>query len=123
MLICSTHVAGTTCGAQYGVSSSCKLCAVKVLNSSGSGTNAGVITGINHVVATCQEDGLLCVANMSLGGGKSEALNSAVNDAVSNGVVMVVAAGNSNKDACRYSPASAASVPYTHLTLPPNRVG
>lgn len=108
--MCSTHVAGTTCGAQYGVSSNCRLCAVKVLNASGSGTTSGVIAGINHVVAKCPAAGTSrCVANMSLGGSYSVALNSAVANAVSNGVVMVVAAGNSNADACMYSPASAAS--------------
>jgi serine protease len=56
-------------------------------------------------VAKCGVLGGLCVANMSLGG-KSSALNTAVNAAVSAGVVMVVAA---NKDACSYSPGSATS--------------
>ena len=87
----------------------CKLCAVKVLSGSGSGSTAGVIAGVNHVAAQCRVLGGLCVANMSLGGGKSSALNTAVNAAVSAGVVMVVAAGNSNKDACSFSPASATS--------------
>ncbi len=90
------------------MSSNCQLCAVKVLNSSGSGSNAGVIAGVNHVVTKCPT-GSCCIANMSLGGGYSAALNSAVNNAVSKGIVMVVAAGNDNKSACLYSPASAAS--------------
>ena len=47
-----------------------------------------------------------CVANMSLGGGYSSLQNQAVANAVNKGVVMVVAAGNDNKDACNYSPAS-----------------
>ena len=84
------------------------MCAVKVLNASGSGTNAGVLAGINHVLAKCPA-GSRCVTNMSLGGGKSDALNFAVNNAVSKGIVMVVAAGNSQADACNYSPASATS--------------
>jgi len=44
---------------------------------------------------------------MSLGGGKSTALNRAVDKAVSSNLVFVVAAGNDNADACNYSPASA----------------
>ena len=80
--------------------SNCKVCAVKVLNASGSGYNSGVIDGINHVVAKCSAVGLLCIANMSLGGGYSAVRKTAVNDAVSKGVVVVVAAGNNSKDAC-----------------------
>jgi len=107
---CSTHVAGTACGANYGVSKNCKLCAVKVLNSSGSGTTSDVISGVNHVVKKCRELGGLCVANMSLGSSAVvNTINAAVANAVSAGVVMVVAAGNSNKDACSFSPASTTS--------------
>lgn len=47
------------------------------------------------------------VANMSLGGGKSRALDDAVNRAVSTGLHFAVAAGNDNRDACDYSPAGA----------------
>ncbi len=88
------------------MSKSCKLCAVKVLNSSGSGTWSGIISGVNYVVKKCGELRGLCVANMSLGGGKSSTMNAAVANAVSKGVVMVVAAGNSNVDAKDTSPAS-----------------
>ena len=49
------------------------------------------------------------VANMSLGGGKSEVLDRAVNKAVENGMHFAVAAGNDNRDACNYSPAAAAN--------------
>ena len=102
-----THVAGTTCGEQYGVSANCQLCAVKVLGADGFGSTSGVIAGINHVLSKCSVPGsALCVANMSLGGGKSKAENNAVAAAVDAGVVMVVAAGNGSADACKYSPAS-----------------
>jgi cerevisin len=50
------------------------------------------------------------VANMSLGGGKSRALDDAVNSAVENGMHFAVAAGNDNRDACNYSPAGAEKV-------------
>ena len=71
-----------------------------------------MISGINHAVKDCEEaytgqpvSARRCVANMSLGGGRSDALNRAVADAADAGVVMVVAAGNHNADACEYSPA------------------
>eukprot|EP00804_Cyclotella_cryptica_P022704 CCRYP_012496-RA/>CCRYP_012496-RA protein AED:0.02 eAED:0.02 QI:131/1/1/1/0.5/0.33/3/1727/396 len=102
-----THVAGTTCGAQYGVSANCQLCAVKVLSANGEGPWSGIIAGIDHVLAKCRVPGsALCVANMSLGGSKSAAVNNAVAAAVNGGVVMVVAAGNDSSDACYSSPAS-----------------
>ena len=100
----STHVASTTCGHIYGVSENCDLCAVKVLPKSGSGSIQGVIAGVNHVVVNC--GGARCVVNMSLGGGKSTALNLVVANAFDKGVTVVVAAGNANADACNYSPAS-----------------
>jgi serine protease len=101
-----THVAGTTCGAQYGVSANCQLRAVKVLDAVGGGYWSD-IAGINHVLSKCSVPGsALCVANMSLGGSKRNAVNKAVAAAVNTGVVMVVAAGNDSFDACNVSPAS-----------------
>ena len=46
-------------------------------------------------------------ANMSLGGGKSPALDLSVNAAVDAGIHFAVAAGNDNADSCNYSPAAA----------------
>ena len=101
-----THVAGTVGGTTYGVAKGVTLHAVRVLNCAGSGSNSGVIAGIdwvrlNHVKPA--------VANMSLGGGASTATDQAVANAVAAGVTMVVAAGNSNADACNTSPARAPS--------------
>jgi subtilisin family serine protease len=77
------------------------------LDADGFGTTAGVIAGINHVLSKCSVPGsALCVANMSLGGGYSNALNKAVAAAVNAGIVMVVAAGNESSNACEFSPAS-----------------
>jgi len=105
-----THVAGTACGANYGVATCDTLCAIRVLGNDGSGSSAGVINGINHAVKDCTEafpgQPRKCVANMSLGGGYSSLENKAVADAIDQGVVMVVAAGNSNDNACGHSPAS-----------------
>lgn len=103
-----THVASTTCGITYGVAGGCTLCAIKVLGSNGSGSMAGVVAGVNHAVNNCGA-GELCVINMSLGGGASDSLDAAVAAAVNAGVVVVVAAGNSDADACTASPARAES--------------
>eukprot|EP01116_Phalansterium_solitarium_P017177 TRINITY_DN4164_c0_g1_i2.p1 TRINITY_DN4164_c0_g1~~TRINITY_DN4164_c0_g1_i2.p1 ORF type:complete len:406 (-),score=172.58 TRINITY_DN4164_c0_g1_i2:175-1392(-) len=103
-----THVAGTVGGTSFGVAKQTKLIAVKVLDCDGSGTNAGVIEGIQYVVNEHQrkKGTSPSVANMSLGGSKSTAVNSAVAAAIKAGVTFVVAAGNSNTDACTSSPAS-----------------
>lgn len=104
-----THCAGTVAGQTYGVAKEANLIAVKVLSDAGSGSTSGVIDGINWVAEQVAANKRPSVANLSLGGGYSEVQNDAVEAAVSAGVTMVVAAGNDNKDACNYSPASAPS--------------
>jgi subtilisin family serine protease len=101
-----THVAGTIGGATYGVAKGVTLKAVRVLNCTGSGTTAGVIAGVDWVTANHVDP---AVANMSLGGGASSTLDAAVANSITAGVTYAVAAGNSNKDACKYSPARVAS--------------
>ncbi len=101
-----THVSGTVGGATYGVAKAVRLVAVRVLNCSGSGTNSGVIAGVNWVAANAIHP---AVANMSLGGGASQALDDAVNGAINSGVTFSIAAGNSNTDACTTSPARVAA--------------
>ena len=101
-----THVAGTVGGSTYGVAKGVSLVAVRVLNCSGSGTTSGVIAGIDWV--TTQHTNGKAVANMSLGGGVSTALDNAVRNSIADGVVYAIAAGNINRDACRFSPARTA---------------
>ena len=96
-----THVAGTIGGATYGVAKGVTLHAVRVLNCSGSGSTSGVIAGVNWVTANHTAP---AVANMSLGGGASTALDDAVRNSVASGVTYAVAAGNSNANACNSSP-------------------
>ena len=103
-----THVAGTVGGSTYGVAKNVTLVAVRVLDSSGSGTNSGVIAGVDFVTSNHQA-GQPAVANMSLGGGASSALDTAVTNAVNDGVTFAVAAGNENQNACNVSPARAAA--------------
>jgi len=102
-----THVASTVAGAQYGVAKNATVIAVKVLSCSGSGSWAGVISGIQWV-ANNKRSGRPAVANMSLGGGYIQSVNDAVDAAVDEGpVTFAIASGNSNADACNFSPASA----------------
>jgi len=103
-----THVAGTVGGTNYGVAPQVSLVAVRVLNCSGSGTISGVIAGLNWVIEN-HLAGQPAVANISLGGSYSAALNTATANTVADGVSVAVAAGNSNANACNYSPASAPS--------------
>ena len=101
-----THVAGTIAGSSYGVAKNVNIVGVRVLGCNGSGTNSGVIQGINWVKNNASGPS---VANMSLGGGASQATDDAVNSAVAAGITFVVAAGNDNSNACNYSPARAAN--------------
>jgi hypothetical protein len=104
-----THCAGTVGSKDYGVCKHCRLIAVKVLDCGGSGSWSSVINGINWVINQTQSTGIPSVVSMSLGGGYSAIVNNAVANAVSAGIVTVVAAGNENSDACGRSPASTPS--------------
>jgi subtilisin family serine protease len=104
-----THVAGTVGGTTYGVAKGVRLVGVRVLGCDGSGTTAGVVAGIDWVTAN-HAAGAPAVANMSLGGGASTAIDTAVANSVADGVSYAVAAGNGNasgvaQDACASSPA------------------
>lgn len=96
-----SHVAGTTAGTTWGVAKGATLHPVRVLDCNGSGSNSGVIAGIDWVAGNHIKP---AVANMSLGGANSDALDIAVRAAINAGVTFVVAAGNDNVDACSGSP-------------------
>ena len=109
-----THCSGTIAGKKYGVAKKANVYAVKVLRSNGSGSMSDVVKGVEwaataHIKkAKKGKKGFKgSAANMSLGGGKSPALDLAVNGAVAAGIHFAVAAGNDNADSCNYSPASA----------------
>jgi serine protease len=97
-----THVAATVGGTIYGVAKEVTLHAVRVLDCNGSGSTSGVIAGVNWVTANHVSP---AVANMSLGGGASSALDDAVRNSIASGVTYAIAAGNSNANACNSSPA------------------
>ncbi|BCL17303.1 S8 family peptidase [Micromonospora sagamiensis] len=100
-----THVAGIVGGKTYGVAKDVRLVPVRVINCFGSGTWAGIISGIDWVTAD-HDPGEPAAANLSLGGSFSSSLNTAVANSIADGVVYAVAAGNSNANACNYSPQS-----------------
>jgi subtilisin family serine protease len=97
-----THVAGTVGGSTVGIAKAVRLVAVRVLDCNGSGTNAGVIQGIDWVTRNAIKP---AVANMSLGGGASSTLDAAVQRSINAGVTYALAAGNENQNACNTSPA------------------
>ena len=97
-----THVAGTVGGTQYGVAKAVRLHSVRVLDCTGIGLTSQVIAGVNWVTGHASKP---AVANMSLGGGPQASLDQAVANSVNAGITYVIAAGNSNLDACTVSPA------------------
>jgi hypothetical protein len=103
-----THVAGTVAGSTYGVAKSVTLVPVRVLGCNGSGTASGVIAGVDFVTSN-HTAGRPAVANMSLGGSISTALDTAVNNSINDGVTYAVSAGNENLNACNASPARVAN--------------
>lgn len=102
-----THVAGIVGGSTHGVAKGVRLRAVRVLSCTGSGATSGIIAGIDWVRSNHVKP---AVANLSIGGGLSSALNTAVNNMANAGVYTAVASGSSGGDACNYSPASASQV-------------
>jgi len=104
-----THVAGTIAARNntigvIGVAAGARVVAVRVLDGAGSGSNSGVIAGVDYVAANGRAGD---VANMSLGGGISSALDSAVVSASSRGIRFALAAGNESDNANNHSPARA----------------
>jgi subtilisin family serine protease len=99
-----THVAGTAAGSTLGVAPAANLIPVRVLDCNGGGTVSGVIAGIEWAIG--HHTTTPAVMNLSLGAGKSDSLNAAIDRAFLDGITVVAAAGNSNVDACTVSPAS-----------------
>lgn len=97
-----THVAATIAGKDFGVAKGASVVAVRVLDCSGSGTYAQVISGINWVTRNAVKP---AVANLSLGGPPDAATDLAVSNSIASGITYAVAAGNSGVNACNFTPA------------------
>lgn len=100
-----THVAGTAAGTRYGVAKKATIVPVRVLGCTGSGSWSGFITAMDWIIAN-HPAGTPGVMNASLGGGKYQLVNDAVQKLFAAGITPVVAAGNNNADSCAYSPSS-----------------
>ena len=97
-----THVAGTVAGTRFGVAKDATVFSVRVFGCSGGASTATIVAAVNWVTNNGAAPG---VVNMSLGGPTQPAIDAAVNDSITAGFTYVVAAGNSNANACSYSPA------------------
>lgn len=103
-----THVAGTVGGVKYGVAKEVELHGVRVLSCSGSGLTSWIVKGMEWCLKHAQANGIKHgIVSMSLGGGESPSMKRAVRHLVDNGMIVVVAAGNEDTDACTGSPANA----------------
>ncbi|EFP86153.2 uncharacterized protein PGTG_12109 [Puccinia graminis f. sp. tritici CRL 75-36-700-3] len=102
-----THCAGIVAGNRWGVAKKAQVKAIKVLADDGSGSTSDVIAGVQYTLQQYKASGYQpSVVSLSLGGDKNSALDRAVQAAINQGLHFVVAAGNSNTDACLSSPAS-----------------
>lgn len=102
-----TFVAGVVGSKTYGVAKNVNLINVKTMTSMGRGKLSWVLAGIEYVIASHSARNRKSVVNMSLGTPKNNMLNRAVQQIVEMGIPVVVAAGNADSNACRFSPASA----------------
>ncbi|GJJ71443.1 hypothetical protein EMPS_03793 [Entomortierella parvispora] len=101
-----THVSGTIGGTKYGVAKKVNIVGVKVLDASGSGSTSGVVAGMDWVAQRAVAG--KSVVNMSLGGGKSQAIDDAAGRLFRANIPLIVAAGNTaTQDACTGSPSGA----------------
>lgn len=99
-----THVSSLAIGNNYGIAKYANLFSVKVLGCSGSGSYSGIISAIEWITVIAKSRNKTAIVNMSLGGPASVALDTAITNSIKTGIYYVVAAGNSNANACNYSP-------------------
>jgi hypothetical protein len=103
-----THVAGIAAGTNYGVAKGATVVPVRVLDCTGKGSLADLLTGLDWILQDQAASPAPSIINMSLAGQPSAALDAAVNNLILAGMTPVVAAGNDGVDACGTSPARVA---------------
>ena len=101
-----THVAGTVAGTTWGVAKQARVVPVRVFGCTGGAANSTIAAAIDWVRANHVKP---AVVNMSLGGSANSTVDTATNNLINAGVLAVVAAGNSNANACNFSPARVAN--------------
>lgn len=102
-----THVSGIIGGLKYGVSKNVKIFGLKVFDASGTGSTINIILAMYEVMKRCLHKDKKCIINMSLGGSYQQIYNDIINDMMLHNIIVVVAAGNDNENACQYTPAAA----------------
>ncbi|MFJ8018059.1 S8 family peptidase [Streptomyces sp. NPDC096339] len=106
-----THVAGTVGGKTFGVAKGVSLVSVKIADCRGSGRLSEMLKGVEWMVKdAARHPGTPAVANMSMGGSRSRALDKAAARAVASGITFTAAAGNDAEDACTSSPGAVPEV-------------
>ena len=100
-----TFVAGLAGGTTYGVAKNINLIPVRIVGCTGTGLMSNMIAGIDWILKNGQKP---AVVNMSIGAPAYAPLDTAISNLYDQGFVPVVAAGNSNTNACDLSPARAA---------------
>jgi len=101
-----THVAGIAAGRTVGVARGANVIGVKVLTCWGTGLTSTIISGMEYTVKSAKQSKRKSLANISIAGRLSPVWNQAVAASVDAGVPIIVAAGNSDNDACYFSPSS-----------------
>lgn len=101
-----THVAGTIASTKYGVAKLANVVPLRALSCLGSGQISWIVSAIEWAIAD-NPAGTRAVINMSLGAtGTISAMDTAVKNAVADGIFVASAAGNDSKNACLTSPAN-----------------
>jgi len=104
-----THCAGTVAGKTLGVAKEANLIPVKVMGRFGFGGLDNIIAGYQYVIDS-HKPGDKSVVNLSLGSARNEVIQRMTQKAIAAGIVLVAASGNSNADACTFSPAAAGGI-------------
>ena len=105
-----THVASLAAGKTYGVAKGARIYSVRVLNCNNSAPWSVILDGLEHAKTIIPQRNRPAVVSMSLSGNTSQSVNNAVEVLISQGIPVVVAAGNFRGNSCQYSPASAPNV-------------